>query len=282
MKPENDIRQFFRKAAAGTHPAMDEKVLAGVLAAHEAADPNDSVGNRSDVRSTIMKDPITKLAIAGAVLVAVLVGTSQLGDSSAGVVWGEVAKRVEASRGVIYRERTLDSTGSNDGTYFLYYATPTHMRTDMHKGDELVRSVYLDCATRDLLLIHHGDKVCWHHTADDQDMRGNERQLNLKGWVADILSREHTNLGRKTIDGIVCEGIETRHAVFAETNSPPENRITRVWVSVETGYPALCEGESLHDDGQLRSKTVLDRFRWDVELDASEFEPNIPEGYEQM
>jgi outer membrane lipoprotein-sorting protein len=113
-------------------------------------------------------------------------------------------------------------------------------------------------------------------------MRSNERQVNLKGWVEEILSREHTNLGRKTIDGIVCEGIETRYAVLGDASPPAQNHVSRVWVAVETGYPVLCEGESLGDDGQLRNKTVLDQFQWDVRLDASEFEPTIPEGYEQM
>jgi hypothetical protein len=282
MKPERDIQQFFRKAAADTEPGMDEKILAKVLAAHETASSTGSIPNRPNVRSTIMRSPITKFAIAAAVVVAVLIGISQLGGSSTGVVWADVAKKVQTCRGVIYRERTLDLKGFDDGTYFMYYATPTHMRTDMHKGNDLVRSIYLDCATRELLLIHHGDKLCWHLPADDQDVRGNERQLNLKGWVAEVLSREHTNLGRKTFDGVPCEGIETRYAAFGDTNSPPENHVSRVWVSVETGYPVLCEGEPLGDDGQPLHKAVLDRFQWDVKLEASEFEPNIPEGYEQI
>lgn len=229
-----------------------------------------------------MRSPITKLAVAAAILVAVLIGLSQLGGSPAGVAWGEVIKKVETSRGLIYRERTLDSQGSNDGTYFMYYATPTHMRTDMHKGNDLIRSIYLDCATRELLLIHHGDKVCWRQPADDQDVQDNERQVNLKGWVEEVLSREHTNLGRKTIGGIPCEGIETRYAAFGDTDAPPENHVSRVWVSVETGYPVLCEGETLGDDGQPQRKAVLDQFQWDVKLEASEFEPNITDSYEQM
>lgn len=189
---------------------------------------------------------------------------------------------MEASRGVIYRERTLDSKGSDDGTYFVYYATPMHMRTDMHKGNDLVRSIYLDCVTRELLLIHHGDKVCSRDPAEDGDLRGNQRLLHLKGWVEQVLSREHTKLGPKTVDGIPCEGIETRYGVLGDTNSLARNHVSRVWVSVETRYPVLCEGENLGDDGQLLSRTVLDRFQWDVMLDASEFEPNVPEDYEQM
>ena len=282
MKPENDIKRIFHKAAVSTYPSMDQMILEKVLTAHETASPAGSTVNRSNIRRTIMKSPITKLAIAATVLIAVFIGISQLGGSSTAIVWAEVANQVNASRGLIYRERTLDPKGSDDGAYIMYYASPTHMRTDSHKGNKITRSIYLDCAAKVLLLIEHNDKVCWHHPADDRDVQDNERQLNLKGWVEETLSRQHTNLGRRTIDGVLCEGIETRYAIFGDTNSLTKGSARRVWVSVETGYPVLCEGGSFGEDGRLRIETVLDQFQWDVELDASELEPNIPSDYEQM
>jgi hypothetical protein len=74
MKPTNDIRELFRKAAVDTRPGTDDTVLAKVLAAHEAANANDSTASRSSVRSTIMKSPITRLAIAAVVVLAALAG----------------------------------------------------------------------------------------------------------------------------------------------------------------------------------------------------------------
>ena len=57
----------------------------------------------------------------------------------------------------------------------------------------------------------------------------------------------------------------------------------RVWVSVETGYPIQYEDEIVGyngEDGQLlRSSVLVDQIQWDVELDESMFEPNIPAGY---
>ena len=53
--------------------------------------------------------------------------------------------------------------------------------------------------------------------------------------------------------------------------------LARLWVSVETGYPVQFEGERVY--GDQRHTYAQDQFQWDVEIDESLFEPNIPEGY---
>ena len=96
-----------------------------------------------------MRSPITRAAVAAAVIVAVLIGITQLGGSPAGVAWGEVAQKIEASPGLIYRERTLDPNESDGGAYVMVYASPTHLRIDSHKGTAITRSIYVDCAARE-------------------------------------------------------------------------------------------------------------------------------------
>jgi len=96
MKPERDIRQLFHRAAVNTDAGTDEEVLAKVLAAHETASSTGSIPNRSNVRSTIMRSPITRLALAAAVLVAVLIGTNMLGGSLGSVAWADVERQFES------------------------------------------------------------------------------------------------------------------------------------------------------------------------------------------
>jgi hypothetical protein len=54
-----------------------------------------------------------------------------------------------------------------------------------------------------------------------------------------------------------------------------------LWVSIETGYPVLFERKmSGEHEGQLwETESVMDQFQWDVELDSSTFEPNVPPDY---
>jgi outer membrane lipoprotein-sorting protein len=88
------------------------------------------------------------------------------------------------------------------------------------------------------------------------------------------LARKHHALGQKTIDGVLCEGIET-----TDSSGPPVKRFAgRLWVSVETGCPVLVEVEVI-DDGSNRHTSTIDQFQWNVDLSASDVEPEIPADY---
>ncbi len=282
MKPADRINQLFRNAAVSTNPTMDETVRDRVLTAQEKATSKDSAATGPSVRSTIMKSPIIRLTVAAAVIVVIGLGIVEFvgTGSKSGVVWAEVAQKVEASRGLIYHES--HPNGPDKAVHFVYYDSPTHARLDMYKQGQIVRSIYCNYTARDMLIIQYDDRCYYHHPMDDRDVQDHQRELNLKGWVEEIVSRQHTNLGRRTIGGVLCEGIETKYPIFGDVNVPAQDSVRRVWVSVETGYPLRCEGGTFGDDGELRIETVLDQFQWDIELEAREFEPNIPRDYEQM
>jgi hypothetical protein len=73
------------------------------------------------------------LAIAAAVVAAVLVGLALFQQSGSGVVWAEVAQKVEASRGVTWRLRGTGSDDPNDdwpNSYTLLQRSGTLTRTD--------------------------------------------------------------------------------------------------------------------------------------------------------
>jgi outer membrane lipoprotein-sorting protein len=96
-------------------------------------------------------------------------------------------------------------------------------------------------------------------------------------WVQRFLSCQYKELGQKTIDGVLCEGLETTDPAFFGGGNPPEPSVARLWVSVETGYPVRFESERVYDGA--RHTSTQDRFQWDADLDGSLFEPNIPAGY---
>jgi hypothetical protein len=79
MKPTNDIRELFQKAAVTTRPETDPTVLSKILAAQETTRTDGSTLNRSRLRSKIMHSRITKLAIAAVVVTGALtVGVERL------------------------------------------------------------------------------------------------------------------------------------------------------------------------------------------------------------
>ncbi len=226
-----------------------------------------------------MKRPRVKLAVAAALIAVIGLGILEFigTGSKSGVVWAEVARKVQASRGVTFRatERVVPDTYDQEVDFSMQYYTSTQSRLDNYKGGEIVKTIYGDCNTKTVVLVDHFHKSYIKETgAKMPDRLG---AMDPNHWVQSFLSCRHRELGQKIIDGVLCEGIETRDPAFYGGGNPPEPPVARLWVNVETGYPVQFEGERVYDE--TRHTFVQDQFQWDVELDESLFEPNIPAGY---
>ena len=291
MKPADNINEFFKKAAVSTNPKMDEAVLDKVLTAHEKAKNTRPALAEPALRRTIMKSPIAKLAAAAVIIAVVVLGLFELitTENKSGVVWADVAQKVQASRGLIVRCK--ESIPSNEDDYSITYTSPRYCRKDFYKNGQVTRTCYTDFTGSDtytLTDVHHIQKFYVTTT-----YKKSKYQLFLE-WHADwtnpgflvqtILSGEHNKLGQKIIEGVLCEGIATTDPACLGPLPGPVNNLKvkfRLWVSVETGYPVLFEskmsGEYKGEVGE--SESVMDQFQWDVELDPSILEPNIPPDY---
>ena len=234
-------------------------------------------------RRTIRKSPITKLAAAGIIIAVVVLGMFEFigTDGTSGVAWGEVIGKLEVSQGVIFRRTMTRSDWPGEDGYRMIYSCPTHSRTDHYKADQIIGSLYCDYNAKTLVSIQHDRKTYFDHELGEQAMQ--ETEASPKAWVQKFLSCEYRELGQRTIEGILCEGLETTDPAFGDSDSPVDSLMLQLWVSVETGYHVLCEGNVVFeaDDG-VRIEAVLDNFQWDVELEPSEFDPKIPPDYELM
>ena len=262
-----DFKQWKQK-----HPQAVEMLTA------RAGDEALASPGSHKIRRTILKSPITKLAAAAAIIVAVLVGITLFDSSATSVVWAEVAQKVQASRGVIFRSRD-DGLGSQDGgsDYIMNYLYSTQSRLDFYKGDQIIKTIYDDFNTKTVILVDHGHKSYIKKTFEQ--MEQNHLLSDPKSMVQRFLSHEHRELGPKTVEGVLCEGIETTDPAFDGTDYPVDSLMAQVWVSLETGYPVQIEIEIVRNNGQIRLADIVDQFQWDVELDESIFEPNIPADY---
>jgi hypothetical protein len=284
MKSADEIKKFFKSTAIDTNPKMDEAVLNKVFIAHEKITNTKSAKIEPNIRRIIMKSPIIKITAAAVIVIAVLVCINQFGGSIDGtsVAWGEVAKKVEVSRGIIYRSRGTHSDEPDGADYSMTYNSPTRSRTDEYKGGHITLSIYYDFNAMTVVYLPHNDerKHYVQMTIGDQAVHEYQSEIDPKGYIQKFLSCEYRKLGPKMIEGVLCEGIETTDPTFGDANFPVHSLKAQLWVSVKTGYPVLCETKVTGgDDDKLRIEKVLDQFQWDVELDASEFEVNIPPDY---
>jgi hypothetical protein len=273
---ENAIRSKFNVTAG---PALHDRVLARVRQAKERS--NETTPAPEPVtRRTIMRSPIIKLGVAAAIIAVVGVGIIEFigTGSQSGVVWAQVAKNVEASRGIIFRKRDTGSRNPNDdwpNAYRIFWRSATVSRMDCYRGGQIYRTTYTNLDTKTLIGVFHDHKAYNKQAMSDelvQQARAGWGWSDPQGLLNLALSVEHHALGQKTIDSVLCEGIEA---------TGPDGSTGRIWVGVQTGYPVLGEIESV-DAGGLRHTGTMDQFRWNVDLPAEGVEPEIPAGYDPV
>ena len=292
MKSIEDIKKFFKNAAISTNSKMDENVLNRVLIASEKTKNTKSAAIEPNIRRTIMKSPIIKIAATAVIIALVVLGLFELTstESTSGVVWAEVAQKVEASRGSVVRCTETTSFLPSDADYAIKYFSPKHSRTDSYKGGKITDSYYTDFESKTYTGVNHTRKHYLSITitpSSEGFLEKNEDWMNPRYMVQTILSCEHRELEQKTIEGVLCEGIETTDPAVLGPLPGPVTRLDvemRLWVNAETEYPVLFESKiSGEAEGKaMSSECVMDQFQWDVELDPSFFEPNIPPDYVDM
>ncbi|MHC4537310.1 MAG: hypothetical protein ACYS6K_25505 [Planctomycetota bacterium] len=74
----------------------EKVILEELIEAHEKSKQMKSVLVEPNIRRIIMKSPITKLAAAALIIIAVFVGIDQFDTNSSSVAWADVAERFES------------------------------------------------------------------------------------------------------------------------------------------------------------------------------------------
>lgn len=95
MRPTDNIEKMVRNWNESTSAGMDDRVLADIGRALERSQIRAAPTGPSLWR-TIMRSPITRLAIAAAIVLAASVVLSQFGKSLESVAWADVAQRFES------------------------------------------------------------------------------------------------------------------------------------------------------------------------------------------
>jgi hypothetical protein len=292
MRPADNINELIKKLKLKASADLDKRVHDDISKALAESEKTESTVIQSSIWRTIMKSPIVKSAAAAVIIVLVVLGLFEFIDTekTSGVVWAEVVSKVGASRGLIVR--CTDLSPSSEDDYSITYTSPTYCRKDFYKDGQIIRTGYVDFTNPDTAIltdVFHKLKLHVTTTFKKSEngffLEWRDDWTNPGFLVQAILSAEHRKLGQKTIEGVLCEGIETTDpACFGPLPGEVDNLKAefRLWVGVETGYPVLYESKmSAEHEGQVwEPESVMDQFQWDVELDPNIFEPNLPPDYE--
>jgi hypothetical protein len=173
-------------------------------------------------------------------------------------------------------------TGPKEFFMKVYGSAKYGVRMDGYLDPEHPVQTYASLKEGALIGVMHSEKMYTRQPLTGDQLAKLE-ELDPKEGIRKMLSVGYRKLGRKTIDGIEAEGVEITNPEGARISSDDpievDSHVAQLWVAVETGLPIFFESKTICNNGTKEFHNVQDEFQWNVELDESEFVPNIPADY---
>lgn len=229
---------------------------------------------RQFMGGVIMEKRMTKLAVAAALLLAVLLGLHYLGGSPVGttVAWAEVLQNMDAAQTVTF---TVERDATNPEGEHSWSKGTAQIKEPFRRLEESGGCRYRDgpvheesniCImdlSRNRRFVHLLPKVKWAYYAPDHG--AHDTLLTYDGLKQDFRDGTEEYLGEEIIDGrkVVC---------FQVTK---DDNVIKVWADSKTALPVRIERTA--NDGH--EKTVLSNIAFDVELADETFDMTIPDDY---
>jgi outer membrane lipoprotein-sorting protein len=265
------MKTFFKNATIHTNPAWDRAILAEAIAAGGLKASPRSVQGQANIWRRTMRNPVTKLAIAAAVILAVVVGIYGLGGSEpafADVVKPMLAAQTatytavahmgqgRTSRGQVqFKEpgfvRQMVEFGSGPFSQFIEITNPVEGK----------RLVLMPAQKTALVVDLKNAKPQSDQSREFQQFREaiQRAQAGADGSIE--------SLGRSQIGGRDVIGYRFTEGIQCIT----------IWADARSLLPIQIE-KTVRDDTESLSMVMSD-IQFDVPLDPSLFSTAMPEGY---
>ena len=241
-----------------------------------------------------MKSKITKLATAAVITLVILVSLPFFSRNGSGVVLADVLERIEQVMAFMYRgkmtitgsmmpnrpagKKEMDSTVTISNEYGMKMEMTT---TDVNTGrEEMTQQMYILPDQKVMIMVMPEQKKYMRMEFDDDLLARMKKQNNdPREMIKQIMNCEYTELGRSVIDGIEVDGFETTDpAVYGGAMGTEGDSKLMLWVDVESRLPVRMKMDFKMNEQMQMSGVVYD-YQWNVQVDASEFEPVIPEDF---
>lgn len=268
MRPAENIEKLIKKlrykAGAETH----EKVLGNVMKALDEHEKQPSGVIKPDIWRTIMKSKITKLAVAAAIVIAVLIGLRYLAGpvNVTSTVYAEVAQRLQKARTLLY---TATSSTAIEGMppmrMEIAFKEPGYMRITMPGGYISV----MDCIQGKGLSIIPERKQFIEMEISNLPGDSGRRQFETIEKLRSLPERADEHLGETEIDGRIVQGFRVAE----------EGMTYNVWIDPKSRELAKVDVEF---DGAPQMNATMTGFRFDAELSDELFNIAPPDGYTRL
>ncbi len=243
-----------------------------------------------------MKSPITKLSSAAAVIIAVAVVSMYFGTSIDGTraVLAKVIQKVEQVNSAKWQEKRIFTCDGNEISFLnsdaiRYFSSKYGSREDMYNKEDLLLHQAYWLIQENVRIRVVPPMEQYERTELTEAERGIWGQPGFKAIVDMLKAEKPTELGRKKVNGRETEGFEIAGSkIVGVLPIQVDGGVARIWVDVETSLPIQYEAELLTSDKLVTSMTggkpvqiAVTGYepQWNVEIEPSIFEPNIPINY---
>jgi outer membrane lipoprotein-sorting protein len=268
FKDEADFEKVVGRLNIDTepNPAHKKKLRRQMLSVFNQAEQEPQIRTTvfRTLRSIIMKSPVTKIAAGAAIIIAVLISLNILGTSTP--AFAEIVKPFLTARTASFK-MTMEVEGVPTQTFDCLYAEPAHMRQTNNEQGAVVIS---DLQKGEIVTLSPAQKKAFvvelENMPDDED----QSQFNLFSEIRKRIREAQESqdasvefIGEKKINGITVIGYHVQKPIVDIT----------VWADPQTKLPV----EMINKSGPT-TYTMTD-IVFDVELDESLFNLEIPDGY---
>ncbi|MHC4680154.1 MAG: hypothetical protein ACYTEK_15815, partial [Planctomycetota bacterium] len=236
----------------------------------------------------IMTHPMTRLAIAASILVAVTLSVF-FWDQTSGMALADVLGSIDQV-GYFSLETRMTRTGRRNDTRVgkivaseVFGIKTTVWNVDpntqeRHLSSEMLLSLLQGRATA----LSHEKQIAanvdlYESNDASKNMIETIRSEDPRTMLTKILACEYHSIGFSEIAGKTVEGFQTTDPNYFKRPKQP-GIIATAWIDTASRLPVRIE-ETINWLGGSQWLTVSDQFQWAIPLNASDFEVTIPEHY---
>ena len=284
MRPADDMDKLIKKLQFKASADLDKRVHDDISKALAESEETQSAVPQPGIWRTVMKNPIAKLAAAAVIIIAALIGISPI--SSSGVALADVLEKVEQVRAFMYKMdiavtgNVMPRDAKHQATIIVSLDHGMIMEmttTDANGLEKMTQQTYVVPHEKAIILIMPEEEKYARMEIDDEWLARMKKENNdPREMISRILDCEYTELGRSVIDGVAVEGFETTDPTFYGIGM--ETAKVTLWVDVRTWLPVLTEMD-IEMNKQSGMRFVIYDYRWDIQVDQTEFIPAIPENF---
>ena len=292
MSPSESIEKLIKKLRYQAKAETRERILGNVLQTLDESEKEKTGAAAPNIRSIIMKSPITKLAAAAVIIIALIVGINHFVGpvNVTGVALADVLERIEQAQAYMYKMKmTVTGTmmaampaGEMETEATITVSNEYGMKMEMamvdaNSGQKMIQQMYMIPKDRVMITVMPGQKKFMRMEFTEDLLASMKKQNNdPREMVKQIMSCDYTELGRSVIDGIEVEGFETADPRFMAGMA--EHVKVRLWVDVARWLP-VREELDIRVNEQMQMHGIVYDYQWNIQVYASEFQPVIPEDF---